>query len=157
MTMHMPKSIAQAKIDALIQQVARANSALINADVEGYLALIKHTVDFTLMAPFGGAPIHGFDMSREHRTAVASFFKSGSFNQEVIAVYGSSEFVILVTIERIRATLARIPEQHWPLRVTQVFRREASDWQLVHRHADRLGAGISVKQAAALARGATLP
>jgi hypothetical protein len=36
---------------------------------------------------------------------------------------------------------------------TQVFRRDGSEWQLVHRHADPLANKITVPQAAALARG----
>jgi ketosteroid isomerase-like protein len=46
-----------------------------------------------------------------------------------------------------------LPEQDWSLRVTQIFRRDRSEWQLVHRHADPLANGITVQQAAALARG----
>jgi len=40
------------------------------------------------------------------------------------------------------------------LRVTLVYRRDGSEWRLVHRHADPLAPGISLAHAAALARGA---
>ena len=46
-----------------------------------------------------------------------------------------------------------LPEQDWSLRVTQVYRRDGSQRQLVHRHADPLVKGIGLRQAAALARG----
>jgi ketosteroid isomerase-like protein len=39
------------------------------------------------------------------------------------------------------------------LRVTLVFRRENSDWRLVHRHADALVHAISMDQLSLLARG----
>jgi hypothetical protein len=52
-----------------------------------------------------------------------------------------------------RGDVGGLPDQDWSLRVTQVYRREGSEWRLVHRHADPLVKGISVEQAAAIARG----
>jgi ketosteroid isomerase-like protein len=56
-------------------------------------------------------------------------------------------------IERQHAQVGGLPEQDWSLRVTQVYRREGSDWRVVHRHADPLVHGVDLEQAAALARG----
>jgi ketosteroid isomerase-like protein len=56
-------------------------------------------------------------------------------------------------IVRMRAIVGGLPEQDWALRVTQVYRRDPSGWQLVHRHADPLLRSLGLEQAAALARG----
>jgi ketosteroid isomerase-like protein len=137
----------------LTRRTAEANAALVNGDIDGYLARIEHAKDYTLMAPFGGAPTRGFDTSSEHRAAMARVFKSGTLEQEVVATYDSGDLVVLVTIERVRAEVGGLPEQDWSLRVTQVFRRDGAEWRLVHRHADPLVNSISLEQAAALARG----
>jgi DNA-binding transcriptional LysR family regulator len=53
-----------------------------------------------------------------------------------------------------KLTLGGLPAQDWSLRVTLVYSREGSEWRLVHRHADPLGAGpVSLTESAALARG----
>jgi ketosteroid isomerase-like protein len=137
----------------LTRRSAEANSALIRGDIDGYLALIEPANDFTLMSPFGGTPTRGFDTSPEYRKAIGRFFKSGTFHQEVVATYGSADMVVLVTIERVRGEVGGLPEQDWSLRVTQVYRRQGAEWQLVHRHADPLANGIGLEQSAALARG----
>jgi ketosteroid isomerase-like protein len=137
----------------LTRRTAEANAALVHGDIDRYLALIEHAKDYTLMAPFGGATTRGFDTSSEHQAAMARFFKAGTFDQEVVATYASGDLVVLVTIERVRAEVGGLPEQDWSLRVTQVFRREGVEWRLVHRHADPLVKGITLEQAAALARG----
>jgi ketosteroid isomerase-like protein len=59
----------------------------------------------------------------------------------------------LVIIERQRVEFAGLPEQDWSLRVTLLYRRAGSGWELAHRHADSLVKGITVEQAAAIARG----
>ena len=147
-------AVTTENVSLLIQRASQANAALVRADVDGYLDLIAHADDYTLMAPFGGAATRGFDMSSEHKAALAGFFKSGTFEQEVVAAYESGDLIVLVTIERVRAEVGGLPNQDWALRVTQVFRRDAAEWRLVHRHADPLANGVGLPQAAALARGA---
>ena len=146
-------SITGKDIDDLVRRTAEANAALIRGDISGYLALTRHAVDYTLMAPFGGAPTRGFDMSSERLAALARFFKSGEADLELVQTYASGDMVVLAIIERQRAEVGGLPEQDWSLRVTLVYRREDFEWQLVHRHADPLVKGISVEQAAAIARG----
>src|ERR1051325_7460383 len=45
------------------------------------------------------------------------------------------------------------PSQDWSLRVTEVYRRDAAGWELVHRHADPLVHRITIDQASVLAKG----
>ncbi len=105
---------------------AEANEALINGDVDGYLELITHADDYTLMTPFGGAPSRGFVDTPERRAALARFFRSGTSTIEQVASYTSGDLVVLVMIERQRVAVGDLPEQDWSLRVTQVYRREAT-------------------------------
>jgi ketosteroid isomerase-like protein len=146
-------SITEAEIADLVQLNAEANAAFIRGDVTGYLERIKHAEDYTLMAPFGGAPTHGFDTSSERLAAMSRFFQAGKTELEVVQTYASGNMAVLVVIERQRAVVGGLPEQDWSLRVTLVFRREGTEWQLVHRHADPLVHNINVQKAAALARG----
>src|SRR4029453_3770816 len=62
----------------LTRRTAEANAALVRGDIDGYLAIIDHASDYTLMAPFGGAPTRGFDTSREHRAASGFALSSAS-------------------------------------------------------------------------------
>ena len=129
-----------------------ANAALMRGDIDGYRALVPLTGDFTLMSPFGGAPTHGADMTGERWEAMGRFFRNGTLEQEVVQSYASADMVVLAVIERARVEVGGLPAQDWPLRVTLVYRREGAEWRLAHRHADPLVAGISLEQAAALAR-----
>ena len=136
----------------LIRRSAQANTALMRGDTDKYRALIPHADDFTLMSPFGGTPTRGSDLTDERWEAIGRFFHNGTFEQEVVQSYGSADMVVLAIIERCLVAVGGLPAQEWPLRVTLVFRREGSDWRLAHRHADPLVKGVSLEQAAALAR-----
>ena len=146
-------NITDEEVAELIRRTAEAASALIRGDIHGYLTFIKHADDYTLMDPFGGEPRHGFDASSEHLEALERYFQGGEAELELVQSYASGDIVVLVVIERQHGKVGGLPNQDWSLRVTLVFRRDGSEWWLVHRHADPLVHGMSLEQAAAIARG----
>jgi ketosteroid isomerase-like protein len=147
------KETIQNDVGALIQLSKDSNTALMRGDIVTYRALVTMTDDFTLMSPFGGTPTRGNDVTPDRLEAMGTFFRNGTFEQEVIQSYAAPDLVVLVLIERANVEVGGLPAQDWSLRVTLVYRREGSRWCLVHRHADPLAPGITLEQAAALARG----
>lgn len=137
----------------LIRRSADAHAALMRGDLARYRELISYTDDFTLMSPFGGKPTRASDLTPERMEAMGRFFRNGSFEQDIVQSYGSADMVVLAIIERQHVEVGGLPAQDWPLRVTLVYRRDGSEWRLAHRHADPLVKGVSLAQAAALARG----
>jgi ketosteroid isomerase-like protein len=137
----------------LIRRSADSNAALMRGDIDRYRAVVTYSDDFTLMSPFGGAPTHGRDLTSDRWEAMGRFFRNGTFTQELVQSYGSTDMVVLAIIEHCQVEVGGLPAQEWPLRVTLVYRRDGSEWRLAHRHADPLVAGVSRETAAALARG----
>lgn len=148
----MAELISASELAQLIARVGEAADALIAGDIDRYLALIHHAEDYTLLNPAGGPARHGFD-SAESRSTMARTFHSGSAELELIKTYVSGNLAVLVTIEHQRGVIGELPEQDWSLRVTWVFRRTESGWELAHRHADPLVHPITTEQLSNLARG----
>ena len=150
----MPQdNITDEELADLIRRVEDAAAAYFRGEVETYLTLIKHTDDYTLMAPYGGEVTRGFDASPERLEGMATFFQGSGATLEVAQSYTAGDMVVLVATERQHGTVGDLPEQDWSLRVTLVFRRDGSEWRLAHRHADPLVHEIRFEQVAALARG----
>lgn len=83
---------------ALVQRVTQAARALISGDIRGYVALIRHADDYTLMSPYGGEPVRGFDDSDEALAGLAQFFRGGEADVEVVETYASGDLAVLVVI-----------------------------------------------------------
>jgi ketosteroid isomerase-like protein len=146
-------SVTDEQVADLVALMERAASAFISGDMRTYATLMRHAADYTLMAPSGGEPRRGFDESDEALEALAQYFKGGEAELEVFETYSSGELAVLVAVERQHGAIGDLAEQDLSLRVTLVFRREGSEWRLVHRHADPLVREISESRLAALARG----
>jgi len=137
----------------LIERAAAKNAAFMRGDMDRWLSLVHIAPDFTLMQPFGGPASHGFAVSPERLAELSRFFKNGETTLDVVQTYASDALVVLVMIERQQAEVGGLPNQDWSLRVTEVYRKQGVEWQLVHRHADPLLHRVSLHQAAILARG----
>ena len=144
----MEEEVAQ-----LVLRTEEQAEAFMRGDMTRWAALARLADDFTLMQPFGGPASHGFDDSPEHLAELAGYFRNGGGTLEVAKSYASRDLIVLVMIERQHGEVGGLPDQDWPLRVTQVYRRNGQDWQLAHRHADPLVHWIGLEKAAALARG----
>ncbi|WP_247303434.1 MULTISPECIES: DUF4440 domain-containing protein [unclassified Bradyrhizobium] len=137
----------------LIKLAGEKNAAFMRGDMGRWSQLVRIAPDFTLMQPFGGPASFGFDSSPKRLADLAQYFRNGETGLEVLQTYASNGLVALVMIERQRAEVGGLHAQDWSLRVTEIYRKDSTDWQLVHRHADPLVRRISLQQAAILARG----
>ena len=144
-------TISDQELAELVRRTEEATSAFMRGDMDRYLALTPHARGYTLMNPFGGPPTRYDDRSESLREA-AGYFKAGEAKLELADAHVWGDTVVFVMIERQHGEVGGLPDQDWPLRVTQVYRRVGSDWQLVHRHADPLVRTIDLQEAAALAR-----
>ena len=140
-------------VAGLVKRAEEKNAAFMRGDMERWFKLVHIAPDFTLMQPFGGPASQGFDASPKRLAELSRYFKNGETKLEVAQTYASDRLVVLVMIERQRSEVGGLPAQDWSLRVTEVYRKEGSEWQLVHRHADPLVQRITLQQAAVLARG----
>jgi ketosteroid isomerase-like protein len=111
-----------------------AEKALHDGDVEPRLALWSRTAPVTLF----GAKLMGSGWSTIEpifREVASWFGGSTEYEFEVIAAGASSDLAYTVGYERNRVLLNG-EERVYTLRVTHVYRREAGQWRIVHRHGD---------------------
>jgi ketosteroid isomerase-like protein len=142
--------------DSLAALYRRHRAAIVawaRGNIREYVSMVSHSEDFTLMAPFGGAPSRGFDRSEGNVAAIDAYFSGGDGDVELVESYASGDMVVFATIERQHCLVGGLPDQDWSLRVTVVYRREGHEWRLVHRHADPLARAVGLEVAARIARG----
>jgi ketosteroid isomerase-like protein len=136
----------------LVERTRAGMAALMRGDAAGYALHIPITADFLLMSPFGGPPSRGAEYTPARISRMAQFFRNGRYRLELIEAWATNDMVVIAGIERQNVEVGGMPAQDWPLRVTLVWRRIGSEWQLACRHADPLVAGISLEESARLAR-----
>jgi hypothetical protein len=77
--------VTDEELASLVQLITEAAQALISGDIEGYTARIRHAPDYTLMSPYGGETLRGFDDSPRAVEGLARFFRGGEATVEVVA------------------------------------------------------------------------
>jgi ketosteroid isomerase-like protein len=124
-------------LDEVIDASHQALAAIIQGDVEPFMALYSDADDITIGNPFGPFAI-GHEATRVAGARAAGNYTGGEITAfDRIATHETDALACVVEVERFSVRLAGAGElTPVALRVTSVFRHEASGWRLVHRHAD---------------------
>ena len=111
-----------------------ALSSMLNGDAGPLSEIWSHGAEVSTMHPIGGREV-GWDQVRNSWEQVAKLASGGEgkLTDQVIQVVGDAAYEL--GIERGQVTLAGQPVtiEH---RVTNIYRREAGAWKVVHHHTD---------------------
>jgi ketosteroid isomerase-like protein len=120
-----------------MKKLETAEEEFVRGRPAAFKALWSHADDVTLCGGFGGRAERGWDNVAARLDWASSKYSDGSRRTETISGVVAAGFAYLVQLERIRFRAAdRTEDLNLELRATMVFRREAGDWRIVHRHAD---------------------
>lgn len=123
---------------AFLTRRQEATAAFFNGDPGPWKTMAARDANLTMFGGYGGYE-QGWEAVEERYTWAAARNAEGSVRAEIIAWHVTPEMAYTVAIERgdVRPSGGQefAPKA---LRVTEIFRREGSDWKLIHRHADPL-------------------
>ena len=111
-----------------------AEVALHNGDAAPRFAIWSNIDPVTVLGAWKSGSGHE-KVSDIFRQLENSFSDCTSYSHEVIAAGVNGDMAYTVGYEHTRASVNGEPRQY-SLRVTQVYRREAGEWKVAHRHAD---------------------
>lgn len=124
----------EAEVSKASEQFYAALNRMINGDAGSMAAIWSHGATVTAMHPIGGRNV-GWDQVRESFEQVAQLASGGrvELDDQIIQVAGDAAYEL--GIERGQATMAgqQVAIEH---RVTNIYRREAGGWKIVHHHTD---------------------
>ncbi len=127
---------------AFLQTWQQAQTRFINGDPTLWKQHASHRDDVTILGGFGGEGEKGWAAVGARYDWASSQYRPGNATLKVDYhnIVVSGDFAFTVGVERQQD--ARVGAQgegvRRALRATQVFRKEADGWKLVHRHADQM-------------------
>jgi ketosteroid isomerase-like protein len=141
---------------AITPQLDEVELALHNGDAVGRVAMWSRTEPLTLF----GAAMNAVGWDQIHRvfeTLGEQFSNCTSYQNEVLAAEAHGELAYIVALEHVTASINGAEPTPYVLRATTIFRREDSQWKVVHRHGDGIAADDAAVVSALTAPGFTRP
>jgi ketosteroid isomerase-like protein len=116
------------------EQFYAAVNRMANGDAGSLSDIWSHSAVATAMHPIGGRQV-GWDKVRESFQQVAQIASEGrvKLDDQIIQVTGDLAYEL--GVERGQATLAG-QQVTLDQRVTNIYRREAGSWKILHHHTD---------------------
>ena len=131
-------------IEAAIDRLHAAMADVANGDVSAVKALYSHTADATSFYGWGGWE-RGWDAVSRRWDWAGAQFKGGTVSYRSVTRIAADTLFYTTDIETfvMRAMDGLVAEGggqpvQWSNRVTHIFRLEAGQWRLLHRHGNRL-------------------
>jgi ketosteroid isomerase-like protein len=133
-------AIPDSGFQAFLVEFEAATTDFLNGDARAWIANASHADDVSLFNPFG--------MIGKGWTQVGAMYAKGASRLSprgaalaveylTIVVAGDQAYTIAIERSTFRPT-AQDPRSAGLTRATDLFRREAGHWKLVHRHMDHL-------------------
>lgn len=130
-------------LTAIKPQLDEVELALHQGDAAGRIAMWSRTAPLTLF----GAAMNAVGWDRIHPVFEAlgeQFSNCTSYRNEILAAEAFGDLAYIVALEHTTASIKGAKPTPYVLRATTIFRREDSEWKVVHRHGD----GIAAEDAA---------
>ena len=145
-------------IEQLVEIMDRGRDAWINGELklEGPDFPYRQADDMTIFGPFGGIAPRGVAPIAlpAKQGGMASRFKGGTGDCELVRAFFDGDLAVLVMIERNEVAFEGHDEPlPWVLRTTQIFRKVDNTWVSLHRHADALARFRDLDETLALIQG----
>jgi len=130
--------------DQVLVRVQAAGQQFVQGDSTAIKDRWSHADDVSILGA-GGGQARGWEQVRRSLEGGAGLFREGQVaghvEVDIIAQGTSGDLSYTTSIEHGKAFM-RGHDEPRPvmLRVTQIYRREADTWKIIHRHADALTA-----------------
>jgi ketosteroid isomerase-like protein len=112
--------------------------AFVDGDAAPLNALVARDTPATFFEPSGACHQGSEEVTARYATN-ATRFQGGDYDLEILQMGASDDVAYVVGFQRSDVRLRGQAEPtRLDLRVTEIFRREAGEWKLVHRHTDRM-------------------
>lgn len=120
----------------MLQQERTANEHFLVGDAAPVKAMWSHADDVTICGGLG-AYEKGWEQVGPRLDWAASLYLEGDTTIEMIAMGTSGDLAYAVWLDRGQVRVAgRDGFSPTALRITQIYRREAGMWKVIHRHGD---------------------
>ena len=123
--------------DEYLKKRIAASDDFVNGDAASLLSVSTETDPASLFGPMGGS-VNGAESVNAANTESAKAFEQGLENEfEVMHSASSDTLAYWTGMQRSRVRFKGSDEEvPMRLRITEIFRKEADGWKLIHRHAD---------------------
>ena len=122
-----------------MEQREEAACAYVNGDAEPLTRMAAGDLPATFFSPRGDFVEGANEVSQRYATDAAMFATGNDNTMQILQMAANEEIAYWVGLQRasvhLRGKAEAVP---FNLRVTELFRREGTEWKLVHRHADVL-------------------